>query len=238
MTVTLVLLPGMDGSGDLFANFAAAWRQLAPELPLIIVRYPPDHAMGYEELATYVQAQLPAGVPCVVLGESFSGPVAVMLAALAPPNLRGLVLCCTFLRNPAGALRLLRPLLGLLPAQPPRPLLRHYLTGEATGTPIEAALRAALATLSPGVLTARMAAVLEVDVRAEFSRLTLPVLYLRATRDRLIAPRVAESLRRLRPAMHIADFDAPHLLLQTRAPEAADVVRSFVAGLATEGILA
>jgi pimeloyl-ACP methyl ester carboxylesterase len=231
-TTTLVLLPGMDGSGDLFAGFAAEWQRLEPAIPILVLRYPPDQALGYAELAAYVRARLPRGKDWVVLGESFSGPIAVMLAAA--PGLLGLILCGTFLRNPAGGLRHLRSLLRWLP-QPPRPLLRRYLMGEAAGTPVETALRTALASLKPGVLAARMAAVLDVDVRVDCARIRVPVLYLRAKRDRLIAPRVAEEIRRLLPQMRVADFDAPHLLLQTRPRETALETHRFVAGLVCAG---
>ena len=44
--VTLVLLPGMDGSGALFADFIAA---LGDGIAPLVLSYPPDRPLGYQE---------------------------------------------------------------------------------------------------------------------------------------------------------------------------------------------
>lgn len=109
--ITLVLLPGMDGSGALFAPLVAAFRG---RVRTQVIAYPSGQALGYEELAAFVRPLLPAG-PYFLLGESFSGPVAIALAASAPPGLAGLILSCTFARNPSPKLRPFRFMLPLLP---------------------------------------------------------------------------------------------------------------------------
>src|SRR5687768_1455482 len=98
--MTLVLLPGMDGTGLLFADFVAA---LGAQVETQVLRYPPDEILGYAELEARVRAALPTDRPLVLLGESFSGPIAISIAATPPPNLRGLILCCTFARFPLPA---------------------------------------------------------------------------------------------------------------------------------------
>ena len=42
--ITLVLLPGIDGSGELFAPFVEA---LGPQVPVVVVRYPGERALGF-----------------------------------------------------------------------------------------------------------------------------------------------------------------------------------------------
>jgi pimeloyl-ACP methyl ester carboxylesterase len=103
----LVLLPGLDGTGDLFAPVVDA---LGPNVPTQIVRYPLSHASDYAACEAIARGALPTDRPYVLLGESFSGPIAVSIAAAAPPGLRGLILCSTFARNPQPYLRPLRPL--------------------------------------------------------------------------------------------------------------------------------
>ena len=44
ITPTLVLLPGMDGSGTLFEPFL---RALPPDLPVKVLRYPGQDALSY-----------------------------------------------------------------------------------------------------------------------------------------------------------------------------------------------
>ena len=75
---TLLLLPGMDGTGDLFDAFVAA---LPATLDVVTVRYPAREPLGYAELQALARAAMPEKGPFVILGESFSGPIAISLAA-------------------------------------------------------------------------------------------------------------------------------------------------------------
>jgi pimeloyl-[acyl-carrier protein] methyl ester esterase len=76
----LVLLPGLDGTGKLFAAFV---RALGAGVESRVVGYSPDEPLGYEELELKVRAQLPLDRSYVLLGESFSGPIAMRIAARA-----------------------------------------------------------------------------------------------------------------------------------------------------------
>jgi len=49
---TLVLLPGMDGTGEMFAPFVSA---LGRSCNTLCVRYPGDVALGYAELEALVR---------------------------------------------------------------------------------------------------------------------------------------------------------------------------------------
>jgi hypothetical protein len=70
--VTIVLLPGLDGTGDLFERFVA----VAPSgVRPVVVSFP--HATSYPDLRSVVRHQLPSVGSFVVLGESFSGPLAM-----------------------------------------------------------------------------------------------------------------------------------------------------------------
>src|SRR6185369_2945536 len=96
-TTRLVLLPGMDGTGILFEPLLEI---LPPELEAQVVSYPTHKPCGYEELAGLVAAALPKDGPFIILGESFSGPLAIMAAHAQPPGLKGIVLCASFARSP------------------------------------------------------------------------------------------------------------------------------------------
>jgi pimeloyl-[acyl-carrier protein] methyl ester esterase len=56
----LVLLPGLDGTGDLFADFVSA---LPPTLDTKIARYPSERFLSYAELLPFVEAVIPRGRP-------------------------------------------------------------------------------------------------------------------------------------------------------------------------------
>jgi pimeloyl-ACP methyl ester carboxylesterase len=102
---TLVLLPGMDGSGLLFRSFISA---LDSDLTPLVIDYPGAQCLSYSQLTSLVQQRLPPRERYFLLGESFSGPVAIAVAAASPMNLAGLVLCGTFARNPFPALAALK----------------------------------------------------------------------------------------------------------------------------------
>ena len=93
----LMLLPGMDGTGRLFGPLL---RILPQGLEVTVFAYPPDRPCGYAELLPLVEAAVPEGGEFVVLGESFSGPLALLLAARRPRGLRGVILCASFARGP------------------------------------------------------------------------------------------------------------------------------------------
>ena len=90
----LVVLPGMDGGAELSATFRDA-------IPFETegVAYPPEELLGYDALEALLRSRLEGVGEHVLVAESFSGPVAVRLAADPPPSLRGLVLVASFLRD-------------------------------------------------------------------------------------------------------------------------------------------
>jgi pimeloyl-ACP methyl ester carboxylesterase len=222
---TQVLLPGMDGTGDLFAPLIAA---LGPQVGVKVIRYPADGAHGYAELESLVRTQLPPG-PIVLLGESFSGPIAISIAASAPAGLQGLVLCCTFASNPRPVLSGMGKLIQMVPlsAMPTR-LLSSALLGSYETSQLRAAFGAALAKVSPATMKARMRAVLSIDVRGCLRKVNVPILYMQARHDRVVPPSAGRDILRLKPTAGLMQFDAPHFLLQAAATSAARAVEEFV----------
>lgn len=224
--MTLVLLPGMDGTGTLFEPFIAV---LGNEFNIRVVTYPVSGAQGYTELEAVAQTFLPLEEPYVILGESFSGPIAVSLASVAGVNLKALILCCTFVRNPRPATSILRGLVGILPvAFAPVNVLSHLLLGRFSTSALRKTLAESLRQVSPTALRARLKAVLGVDVSKKLSSVSAPILYLRASQDRLVPASASALVSSLRPNTQVVELNAPHFLLQAVPAEAAKVVRVFV----------
>jgi pimeloyl-ACP methyl ester carboxylesterase len=223
--ITVVILPGMDGTGIELADFVAA---LAPELDAIVVTYPNDRPMDYAGHQAVARARLPVDRQFVLLGESFSGPIAISIAASAPQGLIGLVLCATFARNPRPGLAWLRPLVRFLPTRVPASVPCWLLLGRFSTPRLRHAIARVLAELAPDAFRARLTSIIDVDVAAELVKVRVPVLYLRATRDRLVPPRVFEEISRTNQLAQSADVESPHLLLQTAPAVAARSVKNFV----------
>jgi len=229
MAPTVVLLPGMDGTGDLFAPVVAA---LGPDVPTITVRYPnqPLDYAAHEEIA---RAALPVGRPFILLGESFSGPIAVSIAAGAPPGLLGYVLCCSFVTSPRPLLWVLLPFLALLPPRRvPASVATYFLMGRFASPELRQMHAEALRRVSARALVARLDAIARVDARSTLRHVGLPALYLRATEDRLVPRSAATEFARLSSNARVVDIEGPHLLLQSRPAAAAHAIHEFVGQIA------
>ncbi|MGY3265539.1 alpha/beta fold hydrolase [Lysobacter sp. HA35] len=224
----VVVLPGLDGTGALLEGFCSALEALG--VPASAVTYPRDRPLGYSELDPFARAQFPSA-PFILLGESFSGPLAIRIAADPPPGLVGLVLSTTFARAPVGGLSALAPLVRFAPATPPMSLLSWSLLGQWATPQLQAQLGAALRSVSPVALRARAEAALRIDVSNLLRAVAVPVLQLRATRDRLLARSASAQLSAGLPHCQTVRLPGPHLLLQTATQPAAQAVAAFALGL-------
>ncbi|MDX1997972.1 MAG: alpha/beta fold hydrolase [Thermoanaerobaculia bacterium] len=221
-TRTLVLLPGMDGTGELFAPFVA---ELGTAFDVKVVRYPDDPAAGYPELEEVVRQALPLEGPVALLGESFSGPIAIRLASELGERLEALILCATFARDPLPIGTGLGALLAVLPPRlVPGRLLSWFLLGDRQTLALRSSLGQALAQLSLATLRSWLRAVRRVDATAALATIRAPVLYLRAAQDRLVPAKAGELVGSICPQAKLVTLDAPHLLLQTAPREAAWLV--------------
>ncbi|MEM7307346.1 MAG: alpha/beta fold hydrolase [Planctomycetota bacterium] len=223
---TLLCLPGLDGTGDLFEPFLRklprGWRGEA-------VAYPTDRALDYDGLLDYVRARVPAADSLVVVAESFSGPLGARLAAERPPGLSGLVLVASFVSPPleglsAHAARLVSRL--AFRVAPPRFALRWALTGGDDA--MAANVGRAVSRVHPAVLAARVRAMLALDARDALRACSVPVLYLAGARDRLVRRASVDTVRAARPDVVTRELDAPHLVLQTAPAASVAAIRDWL----------
>jgi pimeloyl-[acyl-carrier protein] methyl ester esterase len=223
---TLVLLPGLDGTGELFSRFVASLRSHDVQ----VVDYPRDRALGYAALEEFVRERLPREMDYFLLAESFSGPIAISIAASSPSHLKGLILCGSFAANPLPALGPLSTLFGYLPAvRVPATWTAPWLYAGRETPELRRAHADAMAKVSREAVHARVAAVLAVDHRPLLARIKVPMLYLRATADRLIPEAAGRVIVDARPDTEWVEIDAPHFLLQTEPEACARVVEKFCA---------
>jgi len=227
-TLKLVLLPGMDGTGELFAGFVKA---LPEWIHAEVVGYPRREHLSLTDLLLTVRSALPKSEPFVILAESFSTPIAIRLAAEAPPNLKALIICAGFIESPVhGPVRFLVSLLApiLFQFSLPAFAIRTLLAGKDASVGLVQSTRAAISCVSPAVLLGRLREVLMCDEAARLAMVAAPVLYIRANQDTLVGPASFEAIRRVKPSVTLAQIDGPHFILQ-REPDA--VVESLTAFL-------
>jgi pimeloyl-ACP methyl ester carboxylesterase len=225
----LVLMPGLDGTGKLFADFV---RVLSPTVECVVVAYPCDQPMRYWELEGLVVSALPKDRPFVLLGESFSGPLAIRIAAMAPAGLAGLILCVTFAKNPYPSLGWARSLAAYLPIKGlPRWVRAPLMWGSVSPSSAPSQVERAMSGVSAAVVRRRIAEILAVDETAALRQIRIPILVLRAVGDRVVSRRATQVILKNSPEAKMVEIDGPHLLLQTRAAECAEVVVNFLRAL-------
>ncbi len=225
---TIVLMPGLDGTGQLFDPLLA---RLPEGVQAEVVDYPRDRVLDNEALVALVEERVPAGQPHVVVAESFSGPIALQYVQRRQRDVQALVLSASFLRNPLPApLRALpRAATAAMFALPmPDLAVRTFLVGFDAGDELLRRVQTAVARVEDEVLAARVRSLASLDVTDICGRLKTPTLYLLATDDQLVGNRGAEQLQQALPNSEIRSIDGPHLLLQTRPGEAMEAIETFL----------
>lgn len=223
-----LVLPGMDGTGELLDDFATA---LAPQIDAEVLRYPADPSLGYDALTEFARRRLPQDHPFLLIGESFSGPIAIRLAASRPAGLRGLVLCASFARAPRPPgwplpTAWLARIGAALPIDRiPATLTMRTMLGSGANEQWRARMRAVLAQLDPAVIRARMREGGTADESAALARVACPLLVLHGARDRLVSRASAHHIRAIQPQARYVELDGPHCLLQLNAAQAADAIK-------------
>ncbi|WP_269792007.1 alpha/beta hydrolase [Stenotrophomonas sp. Iso1] len=220
----LVILPGLDGTATLHATFIAALGSAFDSVH--VMRYPVDEMLDYAALERRVRDGFPTAKPFVLLGESFSGPLAISIAADPPANMVGLILSTTFAKAPIPLSGLLGPLASFAPVRSvPLSVMTWMLLGRWNSPELEEGLRHALKSVSPKVLQHRAGLTMRVDVSALLDKVKLPTLYLRAVDDRLLSSSAHRSIALEIEHCTVVDVTGPHLLLQAAAAECAEIVK-------------
>ncbi|MBX3713793.1 MAG: alpha/beta hydrolase [Lysobacter sp.] len=223
----LRILPGLDGTTRMLDGFIAQARAAGFD-DAEAIGYPVDRALDADGLEAFARERLPDDKPFLLLGESFSGPIALRIAADPPPTLRALVLSTTFATTPVPLLSPFAPLTRIAPVLTPMPLLSWLLLGRWRTPALRTALRQALDEVSPDVLRSRAALALRIDARDALSRIRVPTLYLRANHDRLMHPSAGDTILRGITGARLHALDGPHLLLQTRGDACTEAIAAFV----------
>jgi pimeloyl-ACP methyl ester carboxylesterase len=193
------------------------------------VRYPGDRFLDPRELADVVQSRIAEDGKTLLVAESFSGPVALEVAARHPGGLIGVVLIASFVGSPLPpALRLCVRLFADAAARIPIPrrLLARYFTGG--DLELAAEVEHALRHVDPSVIAARLRLLGRVNAReALLASRPLPILLLVATRDHLVPRSATDRITSLHLGVRTVSVPAPHLLLQSQPDLALTAISEF-----------
>jgi pimeloyl-[acyl-carrier protein] methyl ester esterase len=222
---TLVLMPGLDGTGLLFERFVSA---LPPNIRTCIIEYPMG-ALSLEEYAAVVSGRLPAG-RVVLLAESFSGIIALYLLRMHHALAEKVIFVASFGRTPRRYLRLFLlfvPALAWSIPFIPTAAWRFFCLG-AGATPQDVArLKAVVVQVNSNVVAHRLKLVASATITDD-SPIDIPAYYLQADGDRLVAHSAAEHLRRLFSHFTLLRVPGLHFLLQASPIECAQLIARIV----------
>src|SRR2546423_15626977 len=93
----LILLPGLDGTGNLFAPFLHSPKN---HFTCTVVSYPADQRLNYQQLIPRIRAVMAWDQAYTLIAESFAGPLALEFAAKQQEHVKAIVLVPPFVKSP------------------------------------------------------------------------------------------------------------------------------------------
>lgn len=224
---SFVLLPGLDGTGKLFDRFRAV---VGAAHQCVVVRYPED-AKTIDELVAVARNSIDGVDHPVVIAESFSGAVLARLLSEQKCEIRAAVFVASFVETPR------RHLLNLALSVPEAiarfalpSVVKHFCVNGCDDVALCEAILRAVESVPHRTLSARLA--LLRGLEEGVIETALPVLALRASRDRVLDRFAQNSVQRRIHSARIEVVDGPHLLLQAEPGVCWREIESFVLNLA------
>ena len=224
---TLVLLPGLDGTEVFFEPLLASLpRSVRP----LIVCFPTSGSNEYADLLATVREAVSAVPSFYVLGWSFSGPLALMLAAAEPAKVRGVILSAAFVHPP-------RPIYSRLRFAAVTPVMWTIRVGRRVpvwlfrgpSDQFRCDKAETWRRVSAAVLAKRVRAILSLDAREHLRRCPHPVLYIAGSHDEVVPRHNVEGIVCVRPSVHVRTIEGRHFAMYTNPKGAADVITEFIA---------
>ena len=217
----IVLLPGLDGTGDLFKPFIEA---LPNELDPLVISYPSNTKLSYQQLTELVISQLPAE-KFILVGESFSGYIVHQVALRKPKNLKSVIFVAAFLESPRPFLLGLSSWLprSLLLSMPiPSYVVETFLLGLEANKNMVDLLKKSIEKVSPNILSYRLKEIAR--LRNNHQSCEIKATYIQATDDKLVPKRCVESFRNTFNNISVIQIEGPHFILQINPLACAEVV--------------
>lgn len=215
----IVLLPGLDGTGILFQPFIEA---LPDDIETLIISYPADLKLSYDDLVEYVISQLPED-NYILVGESFSGPIAYQLTLRIPENIKSVVFVATFLNNPRPfLLKLTRFIPTRLIFAMPNFLIKLFLLGWNINRRIIRLFKQSIQQVSPDVLSFRLQEIARLPENHNTSKIRAS--YIQAENDKLVPKNCVKAFKISFNNISIFEVKGPHFILQADPDACAEIV--------------
>ena len=212
------MLPGMDGTGEQFEDFLQFYKGES-----LVLQLPCQGDQSYASLAIQITNKLP-DKDFILLAESFSGGLVEHLINV--PHLRGVIFVASFISAPNRAMLTVaklapKKLLTYVPGN--RAITRFLFLSSDYGKKGYLKFVKVVRSVPTKCLNNRITSMLELK-RPEIENVDLPSAYIMPSHDRLIDKQKFDEISEVFANCKVYRLDGPHLILQTRAKQAAEVV--------------
>lgn len=214
VTMKLVLLPGMDGTGKLFRPFVD---KLPPEIEANVIPLLQQIDISYEQQAEYVAESIDDA--SVIIAESYSGMVALKLLEYFPEKVAKIVFVASFIGRPSALAKLVYwlPPFVLTLAKKPNPLSLRLLFGRYLNPQLRTLFYAAIDDVPIDVLVFRL---------RQIAQLQKPHVALMSTctclcgkQDNLVANQALRDFEEVFGEVKVVYLNGTHFLMQTNPEE-------------------
>ena len=222
----LVLLPGMDGTGELFEEFLSYH-----DGEHLVISLPQNGPQDHSSLAKSLEIQLPKE-DYILLAESFSGGIVPELLKQDLTNMKGVIFVASFLSSPN---RYLLPIAKILPikalASAPLSKIGHkfLLLGQDASNALLSKFIKVTKSIPDHILKSRLAVMSQQGL--PLATFDVPTVYIQALSDRLISPRKSRELSNVFRNIEYIEIDGPHFLLQAKPKESSQIVAKAIASI-------
>ncbi len=229
----LIFLPGLHGSAELFEDLLAQLKLQEISFKSTLISYPTDSRQSYKNLFHWLCSELnikeiSSDTRVVIIAESFSTPLALMLADKFTEQISGLIIGGGFCASPAYSSFALLPLRPLFILTPPRSAVKHFLTGPESDDELVAKVRSAVKKVSSKTLSHRMRSILTLEESTPPAIPKTPVLVLQAEDDAVIPWKIQNQLEIHLPHAKIRWLVSPHLIFQVHPETCASHIAAFI----------
>ncbi len=220
----VVLLPGLDGTGELFEPFL---EMLPKDINTQVIRYDNCKETEYEELVEYVKSQLP-DEDFILIAESFSGFIAYQIALERPKNLIHILAVATFLQNPRPKLLGTIRSLCLLSLPIPKVIINKLLLNYNYSSDDNVAdlLQNIIKSVPNNLLYHRLQEIKKLE--KPIKKIMIPVTYIQAEGDYLVPAKSLDDWSEVSIKLKVHVVAGGHLVLQANPVRCAQVLMEII----------
>ena len=218
----LVLLPGLDGTGNLFTPLL---KSLPADVAAVVISYPLAENLNYKALCDYVIDRLPESEDFILLGESMSGAIAYEVSLRKPGNLKSIIIVGGFLSRPHPLLLSISkwlPMSLFFSMYIPEFFIKQFFLSRDASAELIDEFRRSLKSVSPGVLAFRLNQIANMKLRTQTS--DIRTLYIQASDDWLVPESCAAEFTAVMSDIRVVVVTGPHFILQANPVATARIV--------------